>query len=50
MYSVEQSSQSNRCKSRKGAHAMKGKTMWLGILLLVSVLVISGCGAASSAQ
>jgi hypothetical protein len=49
MRSVTQSSHINRCKTGKGVQTMKGKMMYLGILLVVSVLVISGCGAASSA-
>jgi hypothetical protein len=49
MSSVTQSSRTNRYEIRKGIQAMKGKMMYLGILLLVSALVISGCTPANSA-
>jgi len=49
MSSITQSSHLNRRKTGKGVQTMKGKMMYLGILLLVSALVISGCGGANSA-
>jgi hypothetical protein len=49
MSSVTKSSHLNRRKTGKGVQTMKGKMMYLGILLLVSALVISGCNGASSA-
>jgi hypothetical protein len=49
MGSVTQSSHINRSKTGKGVQTMKGKMMYLGMLLLVSALAISGCIGASSA-
>jgi hypothetical protein len=48
MNSVTQSSHLNRRKTGKGVQTMKDKMMYLGILLLVSALVISGCTPAGS--
>jgi hypothetical protein len=49
MSSVMQSRHLNRRKTGKGVQEMKGKMVYLGILLLVSALAISGCSGASSA-
>lgn len=49
MSSVTQSSHLNRHQARNGVQTIRGKMMYLGSLLLVSVLAISGCGGASSA-
>ena len=50
MSSVTKSSHLNRRKTGKGVQEMNGKMMYLGILLLVSALAISGCSGASSAR
>lgn len=49
MSSVTQSTHLSWRKARKGVQTMKAKIVYLGIVLLLSALVISACGGASSA-